>query len=40
MEQTVAGKSAVALHQEVIRLLRGIFVWPGVKVQEPEGGYI
>jgi hypothetical protein len=38
MEQAVARKSALALHQEVTQLLKGIFVWPGVQVQEPESG--
>ena len=39
MEQAVAGKSGVAMHQEVLLLLRGIFVWPRVQVQEQESGY-
>ena len=28
MEQAVARKSALTLHQEVTQLLKGIFVWP------------
>ena len=38
MEQAVARKSALALHQEATHLLQGIFVWTGVQVQGPEGG--
>jgi len=38
MEQAVARKSALAMHQEVTQLIKGIFVWTGVQVQEPESG--
>jgi hypothetical protein len=38
MEQAVVNKSAATLHQEVTWLSKQIFMWPGVRVKEQEGG--